>query len=245
MTGGREELINIQTVTTTDDAAQKPKEGSDQKTSEGERKVAPPPAGEGKAAKIERLKSGFRLCRPQGTFLWPNMVNNPATTTTTSCTSSQVVVQVEDLLVVPTPPSVNSSTPPQLPYTHHYLNPASPVKPVPERRAVTVTVSTHPQVDTGGNNYSSTTTTTTTTTTGNKTTTLINLNDIPANPSAQQTVTTTTIMPNTSEAHGANFPAKSHEQKWKRSSSSVASSCLSNTVTPAAWLSDSNRHQQW
>ncbi|KAG6390629.1 hypothetical protein SASPL_148367 [Salvia splendens] len=39
---------------------------------------------EEKAAKIERLKSGFRICKPQGTFLWPN--NN---------STSSVKVQVE------------------------------------------------------------------------------------------------------------------------------------------------------
>jgi len=33
-----------------------------------------PPAAEGKAAKIQRLKSGFRLCKPQRSFLWLNMV---------------------------------------------------------------------------------------------------------------------------------------------------------------------------
>ncbi|KAL0298371.1 UNVERIFIED_CONTAM: protein DYAD [Sesamum radiatum] len=31
-------------------------------------------AAEEKAAKIQRLKSGFRICKPQGTFLWPNML---------------------------------------------------------------------------------------------------------------------------------------------------------------------------
>ncbi|WMV18808.1 hypothetical protein MTR67_012193, partial [Solanum verrucosum] len=55
-------------------------------------------------------------------------------------------------------------------------NLASPVRPVPERRAVTVTVSTISSVtcyEAGDNmmNYS----------TGNKTTTLINLNDVPHN----------------------------------------------------------------
>ncbi|KAI3815878.1 hypothetical protein L1987_15561 [Smallanthus sonchifolius] len=108
---------------------------------------------EGKAAKIERLKSGFRLCRPQGTFIWPNMVN-PTTTTNTNTTSSMSSSQVEGLLVVPTPPSVNSSTPPppQLVYHHHHLSLApTPVKPVPERRPLTVTLSEGP---------SSTTTTT-------------------------------------------------------------------------------------
>ncbi|XP_023755621.1 protein DYAD [Lactuca sativa] len=240
MTGGSsgtEELINTQTAPTApspDDAAKKhtekkkeavalPKQGGDpQETSA----PPPPPAGEGKAAKIERLKSGFRLCRPQGTFLWPNMVNNP-TNTTASCSS-----QVVDLLVVPTPPSVNSSTPPQLPYNHHHHHPASPpVKPVPERRAVTVTVSTdHPQFSTNN---------------GNKiTTSLINLNDIPTIPSAPQQ---TQPMPT---AHVKSESAQQQQQQKRKSSKSSSSasasasgssSCLSNTVTPAAWLSISGR----
>ncbi|XP_042005962.1 protein DYAD-like [Salvia splendens] len=88
---------------------------------------------EEKAAKIERLKSGFRICKPQGTFLWPN--NNSS--------SSFVKVQVE----VPTPPSVSSSTvPPQLPYHYQPPPPPSPsiVKPLAEKRAVKVTISNSP-----------------------------------------------------------------------------------------------------
>ncbi|KAH6754835.1 hypothetical protein C2S53_019968 [Perilla frutescens var. hirtella] len=76
---------------------------------------------EEKAAKIQRLRSGFRICKPQGTFLWPNMV--------------------------PTPPSVSSSiVPPQLPSvcgSHHYHQyQPPPVKPLAGKRAATVTVST-------------------------------------------------------------------------------------------------------
>ncbi|XP_071937624.1 protein DYAD-like [Coffea arabica] len=146
---------------------------------------------EKKAAKIERLKSGFRICKPQGTFLWPNMArnicNNTATGSTTShnMVSPRVVVQVEDLLVVPTPPSVSSSTavaPPLLPYYHttntnNHHQPTSPVKPLAERRAVKVTVSTLSN-DHGDHSDSSTVTTTTT---ANKKTTPINLNDVPYN----------------------------------------------------------------
>ncbi|KAI3712578.1 hypothetical protein L1987_71137 [Smallanthus sonchifolius] len=153
-------------ITSGSNAAQKEPEKlmvADKNEAAGDLKETSGQKLEGKAAKIERLKSGFRLCRPQGTFIWPNMVN-PTTTNTTSSMSSS---QVEDLLVVPTPPSVNSSTPtpPQLVYHHHHhhhhlsLAPP-PVKPVPERRPLTVKLSEGP---------SSTTTTTTTTT-------LINLN---------------------------------------------------------------------
>ncbi|KAG6720985.1 hypothetical protein I3842_03G089700 [Carya illinoinensis] len=87
-------------------------------------------ATEDKAAKIERLKSGFRICKPQGTFLWPNML----------AMSPQSVVHLEDLLTVPipTPPSASSTTSVshfRLPPCQTQLgpHPASPVKPLAER----------------------------------------------------------------------------------------------------------------
>lgn len=160
-------------------------------------------AAKEKAAKIQRLKSGFRICKPQGTFLWPNNNSNG----NNRPLSSQVVVQVEDLMVVPTPPSVSSSTasaPPQLPYYLHHGHPASPVKPLAERRAVTVTVSAVGD----HSNFSTTTTTTTTTTTNKKSKTHINLNDLPINPggdgfcgtpgSSRKTVNTTAVVPRVS-----------------------------------------------
>lgn len=134
-------------------------------------------AAEEKAAKIQRLKSGFRICKPQGTFLWPNMVKDNNNNINSSCSkimSPQVVVQVE----VPTPPSVSSSTasaPPQLPYNHS----PSVVKPLAEKRAVTVTVSTVSKVpnhEDGANNCSTTTTA------------FINLNDAPTNPNVMSLV---------------------------------------------------------
>ncbi|XP_039156396.1 protein DYAD [Eucalyptus grandis] len=76
---------------------------------------------EDKAAKIERLKSGFRICKPQGTFLWPSTTTSPP---------SELVLSVQDLLVAPTPPSVSSST------TSPPLLPTSPVKPLAEKRLV-------------------------------------------------------------------------------------------------------------
>lgn len=144
-------------------------------------KTAAAPA-EKKAEKIERLKSGFRICKPQGTFLWPNMARNNCNNNTginDNIVSPQVVVQVEDLFVVPTPPSVSSSTalaPPQLPchpttHTTNYPPPASPVKPLAERRAVTVTVSTLSNENADHSYF----------TTANKKTAPINLNDIPCN----------------------------------------------------------------
>ncbi|KAM3340554.1 protein DYAD-like [Capsicum galapagoense] len=213
-------------------------------------------AAEGKAAKIQRLKSGFRLCKPQGSFLWPNMVRKSS-----GCNMSpQVVVQVEDLHMVQTPPSVSSSTaiaPPLLPYTNFHNNhPASPVKPVPERRAVTVTVSTissETRYEPGDNmNYS----------TGNKTTTMINLNDVPLNigeglhrtPTSRQTITTTTtVMPHTlsSPVKGVNMSkprqasgddrASQASISEKEFSQQQASKCCSSSATSlpqgaASWL---------
>lgn len=162
---------------------------------------------EKKAAKIERLKSGFRICKPQGTFLSPNMARNSTCTTSNMVSPQpQVVVRVEDLSVVPTPPSVSSSfalASPQLPYhypndttsTNTYNRPTSPVKPLAERRAIIVTVSTLSN-ENGDHSYS---------TTANKKANPINLNDIFCNPvvegfsgkssSSQHTVDRTTAVP--------------------------------------------------
>lgn len=125
-----------------------------------------------KAAKRQRLKSGFRVCKPQGTFLWPNNATAnsggadgstiPATSTSTANDNNnngKVVVHVEDLFLVPTPPSTSSSSssapplpfpPPPSPLLPSPLSslavnrrgPTSPAKPLAERRAVNVTVST-------------------------------------------------------------------------------------------------------
>ncbi|XP_073294263.1 protein DYAD-like [Primulina huaijiensis] len=128
------------------------------------------PLGDQKAAKIQRLKSGFRICKPQGTFLWPNMVKNYSTPCANmSPQPDQVLVQVEVPTPpsvsspVPTPPSVSSSTasaPPQLPY-QHLLHPSPPVKPFAERGAVAVSLPTVPKgtniEDVGANTFSTAT----------------------------------------------------------------------------------------
>nr|XP_011466774.1 PREDICTED: protein DYAD-like [Fragaria vesca subsp. vesca] len=90
-------------------------------------------ANEDKATKLERLRSGFRICRPQGTFLWPNM--------NMSVSQHQI-----DPSAVPTTPSVTFSTKPAnqldlvLTQSPHAPSPGSSsgslVKPFPERRAV-------------------------------------------------------------------------------------------------------------
>ncbi|KAK8583785.1 hypothetical protein V6N13_109183 [Hibiscus sabdariffa] len=50
---------------------------------------------EDKASQKERLKSGFKICKPQGAFLWPDM--------------SQAAAPNEDVVSIPTPPSVSST----------------------------------------------------------------------------------------------------------------------------------------
>lgn len=101
---------------------------------------------EDKEAKIKRLKSGFQICNPQGTFAWPNMGLSP-----------QVVVSNDgndDHTVVPTTPSVSSSStsapklsisiPQTQPLPLQILHlPSSPVKPLAERRPVSTATLTH------------------------------------------------------------------------------------------------------
>ncbi|XP_024027224.1 protein DYAD [Morus notabilis] len=90
---------------------------------------------EDRATRIQKLKSGFRICKPRGTFLWPNMA-----------TLTLAVVHPDDHgpLVVPTPPSISSSTtsaqPHQLFEEHQSTQcgpkPPSPVKPLASKRPV-------------------------------------------------------------------------------------------------------------
>lgn len=98
-------------------------------------------AAEDKAARIQRLKSGFRICKPQGTFLWPDMA-------VSSSPSPQFAV--EDLLVVPTPTAVPYS--PTSHRDHHHQTsdgevlaapPSSPVKPLAEKRTVSLAAATN------------------------------------------------------------------------------------------------------
>lgn len=98
---------------------------------------------EDKAAKIERLKSGFQICKPQGTFVWPNIALSPQLVSTHDT----------DHTVVPTPPSASSSTTsdPKLiskPHTQNLplqilTHPSSPVKPLAERRPVSTATLTY------------------------------------------------------------------------------------------------------
>lgn len=93
--------------------------------------------------------------------------------------------------MVHTPPSVSSSTastPPQLPYHHH--PPTSPIRPVPKRRAVTVTVKTARSNDQQNANCGYSSTTIIASPKSKSNTTLINLNDIPDTDGAFTTAAT-------------------------------------------------------
>ncbi|XP_054803911.1 protein DYAD [Prosopis cineraria] len=79
-------------------------------------------AAEDRAAKIERLKSGFRICQPQGTFIWPKIA----------------IMSPQD--VVPTPSSASSSSFPEPP---PWSEPSSLVKPQAERRPISSATLTH------------------------------------------------------------------------------------------------------
>lgn len=134
---------------------------------------------EDRAAKIERLKSGFRICKPQGSFLWPDM--------TTSTPHPQGKVQLQDLIAVHTPPSVSSTSPKQsyLLFTPHGPRHTSPVKASAERRPVTISQSTpattpitFPPLDRMiHNQYEKSSISTSTTITNTIKTPLINLNE--------------------------------------------------------------------
>ncbi|KAK0595320.1 hypothetical protein LWI29_005622 [Acer saccharum] len=95
-----------------------PSRGSEKETKEVDRKkketIIKTTTPEGKAEKIERLKSGFRICKPQGTFLWPDMAMSPPAT---------AVVSFDNLLVASTPSSSSHLLPPTPP----------PVKPFAEK----------------------------------------------------------------------------------------------------------------
>uniref|UniRef100_A0A803LK65 PTC1-like winged helix-turn-helix domain-containing protein n=2 Tax=Chenopodium quinoa TaxID=63459 RepID=A0A803LK65_CHEQI len=90
------------------------------------------------------LKSGFRICKPLGTFLWPSQMGSLS-----SSASSQVLVHLEDLLGYPTPPSSvssSSSRPPSYlfpppPPPQEQQQSASVKRPVAMRAAVTLNFS--------------------------------------------------------------------------------------------------------
>ncbi|KAI3896183.1 hypothetical protein MKW92_020404 [Papaver armeniacum] len=104
---------------------------------------------ETKEEKRQRLRSGFRICKPQGSFLWPNMVaaasspGNNNSNSSSSCSNRMMMLSptatYNQSQVVPTPTSVSSSTtsksdflllpPPQNQETH-LTTPPPQVKPL-------------------------------------------------------------------------------------------------------------------
>lgn len=122
--GAEERKKKLANAVVTEESEKSPEEEEEDKLHYQDKTTAIITRGiEDKAAKIERLKSGFRICKPQGTFLWPSTTTSPP---------SEMVLRLQDLLVAPTPPSVSSST------TSPILLPTSPVKPLAEKRLVTL-----------------------------------------------------------------------------------------------------------
>uniref|UniRef100_A0A803LV59 PTC1-like winged helix-turn-helix domain-containing protein n=2 Tax=Chenopodium quinoa TaxID=63459 RepID=A0A803LV59_CHEQI len=78
------------------------------------------------------LKSGFRICKPLGTFLWPSQMGSFS-----SSASSQVLVHLEDLLGYPTPPSSVSSSSSKPP---SYLFPPPPPPPQEPQQSLSALV---------------------------------------------------------------------------------------------------------
>ncbi|KAI3960167.1 hypothetical protein MKW98_016891 [Papaver atlanticum] len=120
---------------------------------------------ETKEEKRQRLRSGFRICKPQGSFLWPNMVaaasspGNNNSNSSSSCSNRMMMLSptatYNQSQVVPTPTSVSSSTtsksdflllpPPQIQETHLITPPPPPqVKPLLSSPVKKVMVATIP-----------------------------------------------------------------------------------------------------
>ncbi|KAI3973009.1 hypothetical protein MKX01_019667 [Papaver californicum] len=116
---------------------------------------------ETKEEKRQRLRSGFRICKPQGSFLWPNMVaaasspGNNNSNCSSSCSNRMMMVSPTATYnqgqVVPTPTSVSSSTTSKpdfllLPPPQNQETP--PVKPLPEESSAVkkVMVTTIPSI---------------------------------------------------------------------------------------------------
>ncbi|GAB2223128.1 hypothetical protein Droror1_Dr00017265 [Drosera rotundifolia] len=116
-----QDKIPAATKTATTETAKAETAAADQKAAE-------------KEARRQRLKSGFRICKPEGTFLWPA---NMAASATSSNHLNLLLPSTSSSpfsAVVPTPPSVSSSS--AFPPSRHLFFP--PVKPVPERPKVVV-----------------------------------------------------------------------------------------------------------
>ncbi|KAK7256971.1 hypothetical protein RIF29_30614 [Crotalaria pallida] len=96
-------------------------------------------SAEDKAAKIERLRSGFQICKPHGSFVWPDMGVSP-----------QAMVHHDDYytaLPIPSPASSSTTSAPKhilKPQTQNMPLPTlNPFKPLAEKRPVSTATLTH------------------------------------------------------------------------------------------------------
>ncbi|PNX75170.1 protein DYAD [Trifolium pratense] len=86
-----------------------------------------------RAAKIERLKSGFKICKPKGTFMWPNMSVSP-----------NLLTNLDEHTMVPTPTSAFKLVTKSHTQNLSLLNPSSPIiKPLAARRTVSTATLTY------------------------------------------------------------------------------------------------------
>ncbi|XP_031479880.1 protein DYAD-like [Nymphaea colorata] len=86
--------------------------------------------GERQQKQLQHGPSGFRVCKPHGTFLWPSMASKLGTANNNLSPSPHLVA--EDILTFP-PPSASSGTADSPTSTQHQA--LSPVKPLPRIRA--------------------------------------------------------------------------------------------------------------
>ncbi|GAU50386.1 hypothetical protein TSUD_368660 [Trifolium subterraneum] len=119
------------------EASEDVKGTNDKETKSADTQMVLSSKAELRAAKIERLKSGFKICKPKGTFIWPNMSVSPNLLTN---------LDEHTMVQTPTPTSapklVLKSQTQNL--TLSLLNPSSPIiKPLAERRTVSTATLTY------------------------------------------------------------------------------------------------------
>ncbi|GAU44015.1 hypothetical protein TSUD_349470, partial [Trifolium subterraneum] len=167
-------LLSSMTENIVEKTREKEKWNNDKEPKSAETQMLGSRAVEDRAAKIRRLKSGFQICKPIGTFKWPNMSMSP-----------HVVANLDEHTMVLTPGSDSSSTtsPPKLIFKSQTPNlplslscPSSHVKPQAERRAVSTATLAHV---TGPLSPPLETPKSTNTTTITKSSSCINLNETP------------------------------------------------------------------
>ncbi|XP_045803069.1 protein DYAD-like [Trifolium pratense] len=106
---------------------------NDKETKSADKQMVLSSKSELRAAKIERLKSGFKICKPKGTFMWPNMSVSP-----------NLLTNLDEHTMVPTPTSAFKLVTKSHTQNLSLLNPSSPIiKPLAARRTVSTATLTY------------------------------------------------------------------------------------------------------